>query len=348
YPLIIDPLIASTYIGGTVFDSGSSIASDSSGNIYINGTTTSSNFPTTAGAYDQSYNDTTNTDVFVAKFNSTLTTLLASTYIGGPASDGINTGGSLAIDSSGNGYIIGYAGAGFPSTAGAYDETYNGGTFDAFTAKFSSSLTSLLGLTFIGGSDLEFGNALALDSSGNVYIAVSVNTGSTDFPTTAGAYDQTHNGLSEAAVAKFNSSLTTLLASTFIGGTGSDNGNALALDSSGNVYLAGSAATGFPVTAGAYDEIYNGGTSDAFVSEFNSTLTTLLASTFLGGAGNSENSRAIAIDSTSNIFITGIAASGFPVTSGAYDEITNGGLDSYVSKLNSTLTTLSASTFLGG
>src|SRR6185503_11836469 len=145
------------------------------------------------------------------------------------------------------------------------------------------------------------------------------------------------------------STLTSLLAATFIGGTSTDSASALAVDDSGNVYISGTAGTGFPTTSGAYDETQNG-SGDAFVAQFNSSLTSLLASTFIGGA-STEEAFSITLDSSGNVYAAGrTASSNFPSTIGAYDETYNGNgsdFDAFVALLNPSLTTLSASTFIG-
>ncbi len=354
YDLAIDPLIASTFIGGNDADFGYAMAIDSSGNVYVTGETYdgSVDIPTTAGAYDTTQNG--NHDVFVSKFNSALTTLSASTFIGG--SD-IDTGESIAIDSSGNVYVTGEAYdavvTDFPTTAGAYDQTANLGV-DVFVSKFNSSLSNLTASTFIGGGGNEYGYSIAIDSSNNVYVTGKCgNTGIIPFPTTTGAYDQTFNGGNyDVFVSKFNSALTTLSASTFIGGNSDEAGYEIDINSSGNMYVTGETfdtGTDFPTTAGAYDQTHNG-SYDVFVSKFNGTLSTLSASTFIGGS-DIDSGRALLIDSSGNVYVTGYttdATTDFPTTAGAYDQTANLGVDVFVSKLNGTLSTLSASTFIGG
>ncbi|MDN3511894.1 MAG: SBBP repeat-containing protein, partial [Candidatus Jettenia sp.] len=211
--------------------------------------------------------------------------LLASTFLGGSGTD---YGQSIAIDTEGNIYVMGYtydATTDLPTTAGAYNTSHNG-SLDVFVSKFNSGLTTLLASTFLGGSSDDYGNSLAIDTEGNVYVTGYTYDTATDLPTTAGAYDTSHNGWEDVFVSKFNSGLTSLLASTFLGCSGSDRGYSLATDTEGNVYVTGftaDAETDLPTTPGAYDTSHNG-SSDVFVSKFNSGLTSLLASTFLGGS----------------------------------------------------------------
>ena len=248
----------------------------------MTGYTYSPDFPTTSGAYDTSFNGNYNNyddgydcDVFISKLDSGLTKLLASTYLGGSGSDG---GNSLTLDTSGNVNVTGWTGSSsFPTTSGAYDTSFGGG---GFVSKLDSELTNLLASTFLGG----VGYSIALDTSGNVY--VTGYTGSTDFPTTSGAYDTTFNGGDyDVFVSKLNSGLTNLLASTYLGGSGADEGYSLTLDTSGNVYVTGATkSTDFPTMSGAYDTF--GGYydySDVFISKLDSGLTSLLASTYRVG-----------------------------------------------------------------
>jgi hypothetical protein len=350
--LIIDPLLASTYLGGSEWDESSSIALDTSGNIYVTGRTNSSNFPTTSGAYDTSYSYG---DVFVSKLDSGLTSLLVSTFLGG---SGNESGYSLTLDTHGNVYVTGRTNSSnFPTTSGAYDTSYNSGAYDVFISKLNSELTSLIASTYLGGSGpmADRSNSLTLDTSGNIY--VTGQTGSTNFPTTSGAYDTSFNGGNDYGgdvfVSKLNGELTSLLASTYLGGSEGDYGSSLALDTSGNVYVTGwTRSTNFPTTSGVYDTSFSDSgyySYDVFVSKLDSGLTSVLASTFLGGSGG-DTGYSLALDTSGNVYVTGWTGStDFPTTSGAYDTSFNGSdEDVFVSKLNSGLTNLFASTYLGG
>ncbi len=351
--LIIDPLLASTYLGGTRGEEGSSLAIDASGNVYVTGCTSSSNFPTTIGVYDASYNGG-ESDVFISKLNSGLTSLLASTYLGGT---GWDDGCSLSLNYSApyEVYVTGFtASKNFPTTIGAYDTSYNGGGFyvgDIFVSKLNDTLTSLEASTFLGGSGSDMGNSINFNSSGSGTVYVTGYTTSKNFPTTSGAFDTTSNGGgSDAFVSKLNSGLTSLEASTFLGGSKGEEATSIRTRG-GDVYLTGyTSSSNFPTTVGAYDTTYNSG-KDAFVSKLNSGLTSLSASTFLGG---SKDDCASGLDSETigadiYIYLTGYtSSSNFPTTIGAYDTTYNGGYDVFVSKLDSGLTSLAASTFLGG
>ena len=241
----LSSLLSSTYLGGYNMDYASSIIIDSSGNVYVAGDTQSSDFPVTAGVYDNSFNsgyyyddDNDNYeyyyDAFISKLNSNLTSLLASTYLGGSSGDESYS----IIDFSGSVYITGHTmSVDFPTTTSSYDTSYNGGNGsygDAFISKLNEDLTSLLASIYLGGSSGDYGNFIAKDSNGNVY--VTGVAGSTDFPTTTGAYDTSYGSYGDAFVSKLNGDLTSLLASTYLGGSSGDSGRSLNLDSGGNIY----------------------------------------------------------------------------------------------------------------
>jgi hypothetical protein len=255
---------------------------------------------------------------------------LASTFLGPASHDGKP---SLALDNEGNVFLTGMTfSEEFPTTPGAYDRSKAGYTV-AFVSKMNGDLTGLLASTLLGGDRWNYGRSLALDSSGNVYL--TGNTEAANFPTTTAAFDRKFRKR-EAFVSVLNNSLTSLQASTFLGGEGYDDGYSLVLDKSNNVYVTGvTGSSDFPVTPGAYSQIVNGG--DVFVSKLNSRLTRLLASTYLGGSDNpyGEWGHSLGLDSLGNVFVTGITCSAdFPVSPGAY-QITRGGyFDVFVSKLN--------------
>jgi hypothetical protein len=225
----------------------------------------------------------------------------------------------------------------FPTTSGTYDPYHNGGGWDGFVSKLNNSLTTLLASTFIGGSNQDHISALAIDSSGNVFVVG--HTLSSDFPTTPGAYNRSYNGGDyDGFVSKLNNSLTSLLASTFIGGNKEDGASALAIDLSGNVYVTGyTRSSDFPKTLEAYDQSYNRGGWDGFVSKLNNSLASLLASTFIGGSDKDETN-ALAIDPSLNVFVAGYTCSSdFPNTQEGYDKSYNGSRDVFVAKLDNNL-----------
>ena len=174
-----------------------------------------------------------------------------STFLGG--SGGIDGGNEIALDGAGNAYLPGITqSADFPTTAGAFDTTFNGGIFDAFVTKLNASGAALGYSTFLGGSGADRGYGVALDGAGNAYL--TGYTESTDFPTTAGAFDTTYNGGGDAFVTKLDATGAALGYSTFLGGSGVDLGYGVALDGAGSAYLTGfTNSANFPTTAGAFD-----------------------------------------------------------------------------------------------
>ena len=329
-------VVGGAILGGSDYDYGFGIAISSDG-VYLTGRTSSDNFPTTPGAHDRTYNG--NNDVFISKLSLDLSNLLASTYLGGSNYD---YGYGIAISSDGV-YVMGYTGSSnFPTRYGAYDRTFNGNS-DVFISKLSLDLRSLLSSTYLGGNDYDRGYDIALSSDG-VYVVG--NTRSSDFPTTSGAYDETHNGGSDAFISKLSLDLSSLLASTYLGGRYNDYGHGIAL-SADEVYVVGEASSNdFPTTPGAYNETYNG-QGDVFISKLSLDLSNIVASTYLGGRYSDYGYRVYLIDD--GIYVVGFTQSvDFPTTSGAYDETYNGNDDIFISRLSLDLSNLLASTYLGG
>ncbi len=339
--LIIDPLLASTYLGGLNSDYGYAITLDSNGNVYATGYIESSDFPITPGAYDISYKGR---DIFVSKLSGDLTKLLASTYLGGKYDDYAR---SIAVDSKRNVvYIVGQTSSSdFPTTEEAYDTTKDGYS-DAFVTKLSGDLTTLLASTFLGGTSDDNACSIAIDQTG-VNLYVSGSTASPDFPATSGAYDTTCNN-GDVFVAKFSWNLKQITAATVLGGKSHDYGNAIVIGPDKNIYVAGDTwSFDFPANVNSYDNSFNGGFGDCFVSKFNGDLTHLLAATFLGGATD-DSAHAMVLDSRGNVYLTGQTESpDFPITDGAYEVHFRNG-DAFVSKLSGDLSALLASTYLGG
>jgi hypothetical protein len=254
-------LTYSTYLGGSGWDDGYSIAVDSSGSAYVTGDTASTNFPTT-NAYQGTYGGGSY-DVFVTKISPAGNTLTYSTYLGGSGWDG---GYSIAVDSSGSAYVTGDTDSTDFPTNNAYQGTYGGGDEDIFVTKLSPSGNTLTYSTYLGGSVEDWGSGIALDSSENAY--VTGVTASTNFPT-VNAYQETYGGgYYDAFVTKLSPAGNTLSYSTYLGGSDYEDGNAIAVDSSGNAYVTGdTASTDFP-TNNAYQGTYEEGFGDVFVTKF--------------------------------------------------------------------------------
>ena len=342
-------LVYSTFIGGNDFDFGRAIAIDASGNAYITGQTKSPSFPTTAGAFDRTFNVDTcprcgidQYDAFVAKLNASGSALVYSTFLGG---FDIDDGLAIAVDGAGSAYVTGETGSlNFPTTAAAFDRTKNG-AFDAFVTKVNAAGSALAYSTYLGATQVEFGSRIAVDAGGNAYVAGA--TSSADFPATAGALDTSFNGAFDVFVTKLNAAGSALVYSTFLGGQGFDSDGGLALDAAGNAYLSGSAgSTDFPTTPGAFDTLSDG--ADAFVAKLNAAGSALVYSTALGGT-SAEAANAIVLDASGNAWVTGgTDSSDFPVTADAADFSFNGVADAFVSELSANGAALLYSTYLGG
>jgi len=345
-PLCIDPLIYSTYLGGSDGDEGLGIALDSTGNAYVTGMTESTDFPVTPGAFQTTCNGCTpgvNADAFVVKINPAGSGLVYSTYLGG--SEG-NVGYGIAVDSVGNAYVTGTTNStDFPVTPGAFQPTCCG----AFVAKLNPTGTALVYSTYL---DNAYSAGIVVDGGGNAYVTGFAEPG---FPTTPGAFQTICIGIGGCVnifVTKINPTGSALVYSTYLGGSGGNSwGSSIALDSSGAAYVTGyTYSLNFPVTPGAFQTTSNG--YDAFISKLNATGSALVYSTYLGGS-SANNGFGIAVDSFGSAYITGITSSSdFPVTPGAF-QTTCGSPYPYcenifVSKMNPTGSALVYSTYLGG
>jgi hypothetical protein len=327
-------LVYSTYLGGSGTDAAYGIAVGGSGNVYVTGTTGSTDFPVTPGAY-QTTNSNTN-DAFVAQVNAAGSSLVYATYLGG---DYVAHGSGIAVDSSGNAYVTGWTGSSNLATAGAYQTVYAGGN-DAFVAKLNAAGSALVYATYLGGSGDDRGLGIAVDGSGNAY--VTGYTDSTNFPV-FNAFQSVSGGSGDAFVTVFNASGSALLYSTYLGGNGADNagadGGAIALDAVGNIYVTGfTQSTNFP-TLNAFQPSYGGGGGDAFVAKINPTLSgtaSLVYSSYLGGSRGNEEGYGIAVDSSGNAYVAGQTSSNdFPTTRNAFQTRFGGTSDAFVTKITS-------------
>ncbi len=335
-PLTIDPVLSfTTFIGGPGFSAIYAMATDGSGNLYIAGQTSSLSLWNGAGPVRSSSN------AFLVKLNGAATQVLYTLYLGGSGSD---TAKSIAVDSSGNAYVAGITSSpDFPVTAGSFS-TIAPGPQNAFVAKVSP-LGALQYSTYLGGATADFGDAIAIDSAGEAFVAGE--TESPLFPVTPGALQPAYEGgVSDCFVSKLNASGSALVYSTFLGGSGLDACSAVAVDSAGDAYVTGTTySANFP-TLGALQSL--GGTASAFVSEINPTGSALVYSTFLGGT-NLDQGYAIAVDSSGNTYVAGATASpDFPTTPGVFQASLGGIYNAFVSKLAPGGVSLVYSTFLGG
>ncbi len=345
-----DDLVFSTFLGGNSHESFPSIAVDEFGCVYITGRTRSSDFPVMNALYPthSGYYDS-----FLTKLDPS-GNMLFSTYLGGSGGDGAK---DIALDSDGNIYLTGSTGSSDYPVVNGYQETF-GGQSDIFVTKVNPDGSELIYSTYIGVWAGEYGYALDVDESGNVYVTGSVASYS-GF-STPGAYDETHNGYYDAFVLKLNSTGTGIDYCTYVGGgdgpgsgvSGEEEwGESIVVDTSGCVYVTGMVVSpNFP-TVNAYDDTHGGGGPvdfyDAFVFKLNQDGSDLIYSTFLGGA-KKDYGEYLAIDDLGNAYVTGWTYSlDFPV-SNAFDDSHNGEVDAFVTVLNATGNGLVSSTFIGG
>jgi hypothetical protein len=341
--LVIDPIVSySTYLGGAGQDSARAITTDASGYAYVTGYTDSTDLP---AAIPYQGGNGGSVDVFVAKLNAAGNALIYCTYLGGNLDDRAY---ALAIDASANIYVAGWTySANFPTTSTSFQRVLAGGR-DAFVTKLSSNGSRLVYSTYLGGTDNEAAYGLGLDSSGSAYLAGE--THSTNFPL-RGAYQAVNRGRQEAFVAKLSPDGASLDWSTYLGGSGDDKVNSLALDSSGNVYVAGgTTSTNFPTVLPLQST--NAGGQDAFVTKISAGGSTLSYSTYLGGSGGTttanEAASGIQVDQAGTAYVVGTTpSSNFP-TLNAYQSSLGGSLDAFVTHLNAAGNALVYSTYLGG
>ncbi|MGI9538557.1 MAG: SBBP repeat-containing protein [Miltoncostaeaceae bacterium] len=348
-PLVVDPIILaySGFIGGSGFELAYDVAVDGSGNAYVvgHGPSTEATFPVTGGP-DLTHNG--QDDAFVAKVNAAGTALVYAGYIGGSGHD---FGLAIAVDAAGNAYVTGQTAtldATFPLSVGP-DLTFNG-TSDIFVAKVNPAGTGLVYSGYVGGAAVDTPDDIAVDSTGNAYLAGSTASTEGTFPVSGGP-DLTHNGGPyDCFMARINAAGTGLDYAGYIGGAADDFCRGIDVDASGNAYVAGtteSTQSTFPVLVGP-DPTFNGDFDDAFVAKVDSAGT-LVYSGFIGGDG-SDFGRDIAVDAAGAAYVTGYTESTeatFPLAGGP-DLTHNGGDDGFVTKVNPSGTGLVYSGFLGG
>ncbi|MFL5764854.1 MAG: PKD domain-containing protein [Bacteroidia bacterium] len=386
----------STYIGGALStEIVTSLVVDGSNNLLLYGATGSADFPVTPTAYDTTFNGgillrfvyngsyfDNGTDIYVAKFNSTGTSLLASTFIGGRMNDGVNVNndstlfsagppavyefpadslqynygdqyrGEINVDAAGNAYIASSTRSGdFPIVNG-FDNTL-GGKQDAVAFKFNPDFSVLLWSTYLGGTDNDAGYALALDDSTNVYI--TGGTRSNNFPATPGSLRTTYQGgKADGYVAKIKKDGTALMHATYWGTASYDQCYFIQLDKDSNVYVVGQTEGVMPVTPGCY----NNPNSGQFITRMNDSLNTLGFSTVFGNGSGTPNisPSAFLVDDCKNIYVSGwggkivpptTTTTAMPITPGAIQPTTDGH-NFYLIVLSSNASALFYATYFGG
>jgi len=348
-----------TYMGGNQWERIQSVFVDANGYIYVGGTTKSSNFPTTAGAYDRRGTGSGVNDGFVAKLSPDGTRLIWSTYLHGSDRDDVY---GVYADSNGFVYVTGWTGSSdFPTTPGAHDQTHNGKN-DVFVVKLAPDGSKLVFATLLGGSGTDqCRGGMFVDDSGCIYL--SGYTDSADFPITSGAIQKTfQGGYGDAFVAKLSADGASLLFSTYLGSSGPDHAfPGICLHSDGSIIVTGVAgAADFPITSNAFQTKFGGSQGggvwfgDAFVARFSLTPThehILHYVTFLGGSGDEKSTaqHGLAIDVEGNAIVAGTTLSfDFPTTAGAFQPQIRGKNNAFICKLSLDGSNLIASTYFGG
>ncbi len=400
FPLIIDPtLVFAAQSGSTADNFGMTATYDAQGNLYTGGTIFNLGYPTTIGAYSTIFNGPNGgTDVVITKYNSVGNAQLYSTYLGGNGSEVVS---SLIVSANNELLLYGSTGSSnFPiPISGAYDNSFNGGNLLSFTfngttfnngtdiyvSKFNTAGTTLLASTYVGGSDndgvnhvnvlsnynalfttacpnLQIGNfnlteykpdslqynygdqfrgEIQLDKFGNVYIASS--TRSPNFPT-VNAFDNTLGGKQDAVVFKLNSSLTNLMWSNYLGGSGNDAGYSLIVTDSLHTYVTGGTfSTNFPVQTGGYSTVYNGGKADGYIVKINPAGNAILKGTYVG-TPSYDQSYFVQKDKSNNIYVYGQSQGIMPTVGAVYS---NPNSHQFITRFDNQLSNINLATVVG-
>jgi gliding motility-associated-like protein len=374
----IDPtLIFSSYTGSTINNWGSTATYDSLGNMYAGGYMLSTGgsgagYPTTTGAYQVTFAGGTGslqTDMAISKFNASGNALVYSTYLGG---NGNEIPHSLVVNDDNELYVLGTTSStNFPTSAGAFDGTFNGGTTigtigansnssqiqytggsDIVITKFNAFGTALLGSTYVGGSGNdginmsdtlqkaysdEFRGEIIVDQNDNCYVATS--TGSSDFPIVNGFQNTYGGGITDGVIFKFNSNLSALLWSSFIGGAEADAAYSAQFDPNFNVFCTGGTiSTNFPTTAGVIHTSYQGGITDGWLAKISNNGQTLLSSTFIG-TNDYDQSFFVQLDLSGFVYVVGQTLGNYPITPASVYSVNNSGqfLHKLTNNLQSTI-----------
>ncbi|MFZ5551935.1 MAG: PKD domain-containing protein [Bacteroidota bacterium] len=377
-------LMFSTYLGGDNTDAPHSLVVDANDDLFVLGSTGSSNFPVTAGCYDNTYgggiavappasgtNYTTGSDIFVTKFNPTGTALAGSTYIGGTGNDGLNMAGTLTynygdvfrgeIIAEPNGDCIlasTTSSADFPLSGNAPQPVFGGGASDGVVCRLNPSLTSLLWSTYFGGNQPDASYSVQTDSNGDIY--VSGGTQSPNLLVSPGVIGPAFSGSVDGYIVRYSSNGNSILACTYIGTPAYDQTYFVQLDQQDDVYVLGQSTGGYAVTAG----VYNNFNSGQFVHQVNNTFTATVMSTTIGRSMGSVDISpcAFLVNKCGHIYISGWGGSlnglfpyqalssstlGMPVTPDAI-QLNSDGSDFYLMILSEDAQQLLYATFFGG
>lgn len=335
----------STYLGGSGGENFRDVAVDAEGNIYVTGGTSSTDFPTTIGAYDRAFatggsdlGTAGPMDVFVTKF-STSGQLVWSTYLGGPDYDRAY---AIEVDLDGHVYLAGRAGPGFPTTPGTIQPSFGGdvvsgassayGKQDGFVTKIAPDGSQLIWSTYFGDNGAGLIRDADIDSSGNVYVVSPGNPHANHPHVTNGAYDTTYNGADDVVVAKISADGARVIWGTYLGGSANDGGGpSIRVDpETGQVVVVGNTSSANFPTPNGYDTIYNGTTAvtvDAFLAKFTADGSNLVFATYLGGSSEEgTGTHNLAIGAEGEVFAAHWTKStDIPILKGGFSTAHSGG-----------------------
>lgn len=339
-PLVIDPVLTySSYFGGSSYDEATGVAADSAGNTYLVGYTSSTLFPTFSPV--QPSHGGGPYDAFIVKLDPTGQSRIYSSYLGGSGAD---IAYAVATDAFGNAYVAGLTSSSNFPVAGAVQATL-GGAQDAFVTKLNPSGSALVYSTYLGGSLDDYARGIAVSGAGAAYLVGT--TFSSNFPKVA-ALQSSLSGTYDAFVAQLAPGGTGLVYSTYLGGSGTEYGNAIALDTSGSAYVVGSTTSNnFPI-ANARQPAHAGGSNDAFLSKLNLAGSGFVFSTYLGGSGTDE---AFGVSATlgTAVVVGSTLSSNFPLALAKQPVFGgNNHTDAFVTRFDASGAALLYSTYLGG
>lgn len=370
--LVIDPdIVFSTFSGSTQDNWGMTATPDSDGNTFGGGTVFNSggSYPTTAGAFDPSFNGGTNGsyygfDAAITKFNASGTSMVYSTYLGGLANEAPH---SMFADENDELYVFGItSSADFPVTAGAYDPGFNGGVgivsneldypqgTDIFVVHLNAAGSGLVGSTFVGGSNNDGVNEGILNynygdpfrgeiivDNGSVY--VSSTTRSSNFPVVGGGQGSL-NGTQDAVIFKLNTALTTMNWSTYFGGADFESGNSVQISSTGQVFVTGGTSSSNLPISGGNDLTYNGGSADGYILKLNGLTGAFIAGTYLG-QNEFDQCYFVQLDVDDKVYVYGQTESNFTISAGVYGNPNSG---QFIRKYSNDLASIEWTTMIGG
>lgn len=349
-----------TYLGGTADDVVRDVAVDRAGNLIVVGGTQSTNFPTTAGAHDRTFNSGTGgqlgsggaMDAFVAKFSPS-GRLLWSTFLGGPSYDRAY---AVEVDAAGEIYIAGRAGPNFPTTAGVLQPVFAGdvvanglyGPQDGFIAKLSSDGATLRWATYFGGTGRDFIRDLDLDATG-IYVGAAAVSRAHPHVTT-GAFDTSLAASYDIVAAKVALDGRSVLWGTYVGGNGDDGAPAVRVASDGSlVVVAGTTSTNLPTTAGVVQPAFVGGI-DLYLTRIRPDGRSVAFLTYLGGSGNeTQETHQLALAGNGDVVVVcPTSSTNIPTTAGAVSRQLRGALDGYVARVSGDGARVVSATYLSG